>query len=143
MRNFLLAFFFLFVRELVKHLPDSDIVIIHNRPDEIWRDDGDLEWKYQWTFNFYDIRFCSFLKGMQTVDSYRIGYIYDSEWGPTVRKLFYSERVPPAEDDPRFPPAYNPDILSSPLTRLVLLKRQKSVMRDRVRPGEEKTFMRN
>ena len=77
MRNFLLAFFFLFaglvqayevkldtfetvpgrkkrsiVRELVKHLPDSDIVIIHNRPDEIWRDDGDLEWKYQWTFNF-------------------------------------------------------------------------------------------
>lgn len=162
MRNFLLAFFFLFaglvqayevkldtfetvpgrkkrsiVRELVKHLPDSDIVIIHNRPDEIWRDDGDLEWKYQWTFNFYDVRFCSFLKGMQTVDSYRIGYIYDSEWGPTVRKLFYSERVPPAEDDPRFPPAYNPDILSSPLPRLVLLKRQKSVMRDRVRPGED------
>ena len=58
------------VRELVKHLPDSDIVIIHHRPDEIWRDDGDLEWKYRWTFKFHVIRFCSFLKGMQTVDTY-------------------------------------------------------------------------
>lgn len=107
-----------------------DIAVIHSRPDEWLRSDGELDSRVKRTLNLLDYRFLTFLKGESMIEGYSIGYVYPPKFGSRGYVPFRPSR-PAGRDsyDGRYLPTF---LKGDDLMRLVFIKQKKYLLKERV-----------
>ena len=117
---------------LVKHISDTDIMIVENRTDEMWRDkeDGKIDYLLSYTLKVKPVRFCTFVKGNERLSAGTILYLYENKYrsglvGPSIRTI-----APLPKGDPRRWPSYLPSLAKGDMPRLVFVKKQQKYLKD-------------
>ena len=117
---------------LVKHISDTDIMIVENRTDEMWRDkeDGKIDYLLSYTLKVKPVRFCTFVKGNERLSAGTILYLYENKYrsglvGPSIRTI-----APLPKGDPRRWPSYLPSLDKGDMPRLVFVKKQQKYLKD-------------
>ena len=114
------------VESLASTLTTADVVVLHSRSDEVFRDDGEMDETVSLVLNVWPIRFPVVLKGRESILPYSVGYIYKPDWYVPGLREIRTERKPSARKGGRgFLPPYFPTLdTTDDLMRLVFLARQ-------------------